>query len=241
MKVLIYVLSCHEPPYGQMIQTSMDTWDRDPVPGVETKFYCGHPIPNGFAYWNSPDRIVSVPVNESYANIGYKNIEAFRRSLEWDWDFMARPNASCYVHKERLYEYCKTLFPYERVMGIMADASPQCRVDRPFLWGGGQIIVSRDVAEAIVRNAYLWRHDLMEDVALGELIQDMGYSIDNTLPSCSINKGDGDWTLIAYNGESKHGSFDEIIKDAKQFFFRIKHDPDRSVDAEVMRMLKEKL
>lgn len=229
--VLIYVLSAHTFPYEQMIQTSMQTWDRDYVHGTTTKFYCGYPIINTY-------RIVSVPVEESYANIGHKNLEAFRRALEWDWDYMARPNASCYVHKERLLAHCQGLPSSGVITGVFAPPTPHCGVTRPWLWGGGQIIFSRDVVEAIVRNGHLWKHHLIEDVAIGELVQDLGFIPDTTLPTCSVNKNPGDWTLISYNGESKSGTFEDIIKDTTHFFFRCKYDPDRTVDREIMYSLK---
>jgi hypothetical protein len=231
-RVLVYVLSAHQHPYGQMIQNSMETWDRNHDQGVDVKYYCGYPIIN-------TDRIISVPVEESYATIGYKNIAAFERALQWDWDFMARPNASCYVHKEKLWQFCQGLKPTGLVMAVMATPTPHCGVQRPFLWGGCQVIMSRDVVEAIVRNAHLWRHDLIEDVALGELVQDLGFTVDVKLPSCSINKNETDWTLISYFGESKKGSFQDIIKGDNHIFLRCKHDADRSVDADVMRLLHD--
>lgn len=232
-RVLVYVLSAHNHPYGQMIQTSMETWDRHHLQGVDVRYYCGYPIIN-------TDRIISVPVEESYATIGYKNIEAFNRALQWDWDVMARPNASCFVAKEKLWQFCQGL-PNSRVaLGVMAPPTPHCGTNREWLWGGGQVILSRDVVESIVAHAHLWKHHLIEDVALGEIIQDLGCQI-GPLPSCSINKNETDWTLIAYNGESRKGSFDHIAKDNPNFFFRCKHDPDRTVDADVMRMLTDYL
>lgn len=234
-KVLVFVLSANTPLYGPMIQTSMDTWDGDAVEGVETIFYSGNPT--------HPDvnRVWSFPVNEDYAQIGYKNLMAFRKSLELEWDYMARPNASCYVHKNRLIEYCQTLPEKGVVMGVYANAHPYCGISRPFLWGGAQLIMSRDVVEEIVRNDGKWRHDLMEDVALSEIVQDLGFVPSDKLPSCSINKNETDWTLIAYNGESKQGEFPEILRGGNHFFFRVKYDPDRSVDADIMRLLKTHL
>lgn len=222
--VLIYVLSCHNQPYDQMIRTSMETWDAEPLDGTRTVYYCGEPT------GGDTDRVISFPVEEDYKTIGRKNLYAYPRAMQWEWDYMARVNASCYVHKRRLLEHVQHLPLHGVIRGAVSPPTPTCGVSRPFMWGGGQFILSRDVVQAFVNNRYAWRHDVMEDVAMSELAQDCGFTLDDKGMFCSINFTDGKRSVITYNGPEE-----------AQFFFRVKYDPDRNVDAQIMRELKQTL
>lgn len=232
--VLCYVLSSHEPPYAQMIKTAQDTWDDSLDDNIRVVYYCGNPM------GGDTDRVISFPVDESYETIWRKNLLAFRHALRWPWSYMARVNSSCYVHKRRLLEHVQTL-PETGVMKcIVSDPTPSCGVSRQFAWGGGQFIFSRDIIGAFVLNSDKWRHDVMEDVAMSELAQDCGFTLDSTGRFCSVNRTEKGWNVITYNGKPgfEFTDFAEMAKVDDQFFFRCKHDPDRNVDADVMRLLK---
>jgi hypothetical protein len=167
---------------------------------------------------------------EDYKTIGYKNLLAFEWALAMPWDFMARVNASCYVHKRRLLEHVQALPTRGLVRGICSPPTPACGVNRRFMWGGGQFILSRDVVEAFVRKQDHWRHDVMEDVAMSELAQDLGFSLDCDGLVATVHRDGDKRELLCYNGGED-----------EQFFFRVKYDPDRSVDALTMRELKATL
>ena len=92
-KVLILVLSSDFPPYSQMIQTSKGTWNSVQVDGCETVFCCGN------SKKKSSDDIIYFPVENGLYDMGHKTIAM----LEWalqnkEFDYIARTNASCYVH-----------------------------------------------------------------------------------------------------------------------------------------------
>lgn len=236
--VLIYVLSSHNPPYGEMVKTAMETWDAEPLEGTRTVYYCGNPV------GGDTDRVISFPVEEDLNTIGRKNIMAYRRALEWPWDFMARTSQSTYVHKGRLLARIQTLPDRGLIQGIQAAPTWVCGVNRPFLWGGGQFIFTRDTVQMLVANAFKWRHDLMEDVSTSELAQDCGFALNNKGIACSIDKQTDGWLLISSNGKPgfEFTDFAELSTKAEdQFFFRCKYDPDRTVDAEIMRCLKKNL
>jgi hypothetical protein len=57
---------------------------------------------------------------------------------------------------------------------------------------------------------------------------------------CSINKTDSGWNVLSYGGKPGFDFTDwrDVSKADDQFYIRCKHDPDRSVDALVMRALK---
>lgn len=238
--VLIFVISAQFPPYDRMIATAMETWDDASLEGTETIYYCGAPDrPNS-------DRIIYFPVEEAYATMGHKDLLAYRWALDCRrWDYMARVNASCYVHKRRLREYAQTLPESGLFRGLIVPNHPYCGVNRPFCWGGGQYVISRDVIAAFVDGAERWRHDVMEDVAMSELAQEAGFALDGNGRCASINKQpDGNWNCITYGspiGGFEFSEFAEVRRLEDQFFFRCKQDADRNADAETMRLLKQYL
>jgi hypothetical protein len=229
-KVLIAVLSVRTPPYGQMIHTSKATWDAVEVPGVETIYYVAEPESA------LHDQVIGFPIKEGYYRIGYKNLLAWKWMLEnRDFDFLVRPNASCYVHKPRLLARCSHLPTSDLLYGsVVSDPNR-----RPWLWGGHQFIMSRDVVQKVVDNPQVWNHSEIEDVALSHAASDLGIPFTQTLDACAIDRiGPNDRRVISTNGNSFHFSdWADVSKLDTQIFFRVKQDYDRHEDAVVMQNL----
>lgn len=221
-----------------MIQTAMETWDAEPLEGTRTVYYCGRPT------GGNTDRLLSFDVTDELNFVGRITLAAFTHALkEWQWDYLARPNISCYVRKKALRTHCDGMVKRGVIEGIRAEPTYHCQIQRPFLWGGGQFILSRDVVENLVGRQSKWRHTLMEDVAMSELARECGFDLGNGR-MCSIDKnGDDGWNVTAYNGKPGFHFTDwqDVAKADDQYFFRCKNDADRSVDADVMRLLKANL
>ncbi len=233
MKVLIAVLSVRTPPYGQMIDTSKATWDSIEIPGVETIYYVGSP--------DTPleDRVLGTPVQEAYKTIGHKNLHAWKWMLEnRDFDFLARPNASCYVHKARLHEHCKSL-PSENYLAgsiVVDDSRPS------WIWGGHQFLMSRDVVQNLVENPQVWNHAEIEDVALSHAATALGIGFTPGYHACAIDKLEEGWRVISTNGQNfEFTDWADVAKLREQHFFRVKQDLRRHEDAVVMNELFKNL
>lgn len=234
-RVLVFVLACPLPPYDQMTGWSKQTWARDKVDGVRVVFYHGRPTQL------ETEDMVSFPIEEGYHTISAKNLLAFEWALRQpDWDFMARVNASCYVEQNRLSRAVQDLPDTGVARGVFAEPTPHCGTTRRWLWGGGQFIFSRDVVQAIVDHGDKLNHGLIEDVALSELIQDLGFTVDDQGQCCSVNKTDKGWTIISYGGQPSFET-EELGNIPHHFFFRVKQDLNRAMDFEVMRILKANL
>jgi len=235
MKVLVAVLSTRTPPWGQMIATSKATWDSVDVPDVETVYYVAEP--------ESPleDRVVGFQVRESYATMGHKNLMAWRWMLEHsDFDFMARVNASCYVHKARLLEHCRS-FP---TSGVIAGGQVLSHNgEPPWLWGGHQMILSRDVVQAFVDQPEKWPHHEMEDVAMSHGAVALGYNLVSDSVACAIDRmGPEEWRVVSSNGNSFHFTYwADVAKLDTQVFFRVKQDQRRDEDTMIMKELFKNL
>jgi len=242
--VLILVMSSRRTPWGELMDTSRDTWDKVEHPDTRTMYYCGNtPGPQD-------DNIFYSKISDDLDDLSDRTMEAFELALAIpDWEYMARPNSSCYVHKKNLVEHIKTLPKLGVLKGLVTGNEPGVR----FLWGGGQFIFSRDVVEQMVSNKNIWRNDLMEDVAISRMAEALGISLDQGAMACSINSNDpkqyhtsiknNDFTTeylcLCYGGSDNFlfRNFSDINKAKKHFFFRLKQDHDRSLDLTMMREL----
>lgn len=235
MKVLIAVLSTRQPPWGPMIDTSKATWDSVEIPGVETRYYVGEPA--------SPldDRVIGFPVKESYRTMGHKNLAAWQWMLDnSDFDFMARVNASCYVHKARLLAHCGTLLPFKYLAGSVMQGDGKRAA---WLWGGHQFLMSRDVVEALVANPGVWNHGEMDDVALAHAATALGVPFVHGNHACAIDHLDGGgWRVVSTDSSNfEFTEWADVAKLTTQHFFRCKIDLRRHEDALVMRELHHHL
>lgn len=230
---LIMVLSALQEPYYKLANTSQKTWDSEPVENMETIFYFGR------SDKKNSDTTIYCPVDEDFFNIGYKNFYAFKWALEYKkWDYMIRPNASCYVHKTRLLNYIQTLPESNVYAGLRV-----CSVQPNYIWGPC-IIMSRDVVSKIVDNTDKWNHSLIEDQAMSYVVHELNIPYmtgpQTGLGICAIEQCQDDkkWRLISYlNSGYSFSDFRELQNDKDHFLFRCKHESDRDIDTHIMYQL----
>ena len=228
-RVLILVLSCETPPYNKMVDTSKGTWDSIEVDGVETVYYFG------VSHYKRTDlNCIYLPVKESLETMGEKTVQALEYALNnYEFDYIARINSSCYVDKKKLLIYAQSLQKDNLFEGLT--------VKRPdtfdYTWGGGQFIISKDVIQKIVDNKTKWNHSYMEDESLGLLVSTLGIPFTDG-SACSINKTDNKWLLLSYgNGNSIEFTDFKDIKDSPHYFYRVKQDGKRDLDKYLMQQL----
>lgn len=232
-KALVLVLSCETPPYDKLMQTSIGTWDSPIVEGVETVFYCGK------SKKNNTDKIIYLNTQDSFHSMGEKTVEAFEWAINnRQFDYLARPNASCYVRKKKLIEYVQNLPESNLYLGLITKSC--YNID--YIWGGGQYILSRDVVELIVKNKEKWNHTYTEDVSLADLLTRLGVPMNGTGNACSINaKPEGGYSCICYQHNQGGGidftDFSDMNKVENQFFIRVKQDLKRHLDIQIMEEL----
>ncbi len=237
MRVLILVLSSRREPWGDLMDTQLATWDSVEHPNVETLYYCAH----------GSNRLEKKNVRysgmeDSLENISPRTLEALKWSLEIpDWDFMARPNSSCYVHKGSLYKHCETL----PATGVLRGAwTGGAEGQEGFLWGGGQYIISRDVVERMVAGGEGWRNGLMDDEAITQCAKSAGVDLNQGAVFCTIDdQFEGKWLCMCYGlGEPfDFTDFADLKKADGHFFFRVKQDHSRRLDEKLMWALRNNL
>lgn len=224
--VLILVLSSDWPPYDTLMKCSQDTWDSVEVDGCETVYYFAGSGPN-------TDNRVYFNVDKGMMSIGKKTVAA----LEWalnnkQFDYIARPNANCFVYKRGLINHVQSLSD----TGVFTTLEVKDKREN-WGWGGGQAIISRDVVQLIVDNKHRWDHRDIEDMAMSRLVRRLGIPFTPAV-ACSIDKLPTRWRCMAYGTEPfEFDDFSEIVRAEGQFFFRTKQDKDRTKDVHIMHEL----
>lgn len=235
-RILILVLSANRTPWHAMMLKQQATWDSVKNENTRTVFYVGA---EEHAYFDG--EMLHSHNDESLESIGRRTVEALEWSLTQPWDFIARPHSSTYMHKRRLCEFVETLPDAPVIYGLETPGP----LETPYLWGGGHYVLHRAAVEALVANKDQWNHRHMEDVSMSKLAQDIG------IPFGKGRSVGIDWkpdmqsaSCITYNGAK--GGFDftdfralDALDD--QFFYRCKHDPDRSMDLRTMDLLHQNL
>jgi hypothetical protein len=230
VNVLIVVLSARREPWGALMDTSKATWDAEDHPQTRTLYYCGK------SDQPSTDKVFYSPeLTESLEDVSPRTIEAFEKALEYQWDFLARPNSSCYVHKRNLVKFCERLPRENMICGILTGG------ERSFLWGGCQYIFSRDVIERMVAHKDKWKRNEMDDVSLTMLAQELDIPLRSNSRCASIDmQPDGSYLCLLY-GDGHNFTFtdfEDFNKAYGHFFVRVKQDLRRHEDLRIMRELK---
>ena len=110
--------------------------------------------------------VVLTPVPSNPELIGLSTIEAFRYVLEnYEFEYIFRTNSSSYVNLHKLLKLTEAL-PKTRVY---AGFEGTILRTTKFASGAGYLI-SRDIVEEICLNPQLWRHGLIDDVALADFV-----------------------------------------------------------------------
>lgn len=226
--VLILVLSSDFPPYEKMMETSLSTWDSVEVPGTETMFMCGKS-----KHKKDTDKVIYLPVDNGLFDMGHKTIAM----LEWalankEFDYIARVNASCYVHKNNLLEYVQNLPDSNVFAGALAESVHGFK----YLWGGAQYVISKDVVQKIVDNKLHWQHKYMEDESMSLLVNWLSIPFSEGYSGAIDNMGDH-WRCISYGGQSITFTDFAEMKRLNHHFIRVKQDGKRWVDEFIMKEL----
>lgn len=234
MKILILVLSARREPWGSLMDVSMETWDAEDNPQTQTIYYCG-----SFTESAGTDEVFYSRIfDESLEGVSGRTIEAFEHALNFEWDYLARPNSSCYVHKKALVYYCATLPEEGALYGLLTGGEAGQRM----LWGGGQYIMSRDVVEKLVANKDKWDFKLMDDQSLTKMAEKLAIPMFGNSRCASINDlGTHYFCMLYGHGHSFHfEKFDQGFANQVEghFFFRVKQDLRRHKDLEIIRALK---
>lgn len=234
-RVLILVIGCSLEPWDVMPATAAETWDKEPVDGLDVITYFGQPVkPN-------TEKAIYFDIEEGFERMGHKLLNALRWCLEnKDFDILVRINSSTYINKQELNKYVQGLPATGLFEGLEVKGTEQYGFS--WCWGGLPFLISKDVVHNLVVNSDYYDHQLIEDVAISKLANRLGVKFKSGT-GCSIDKVGNEWRMLQYgHGQSFTFSAWEDVKKAEgQFAFRVKQDDDRTKDKFIMQRLYENL
>jgi hypothetical protein len=110
--------------------------------------------------------VIFTPVPSNPELIGLSTIEAFSYVLEnYDFQYIFRTNSSSYVNLQKLLRLTESL----PKTGVYAGFEGRILRQTAFASGAGYLL-SRDIVEAICLSPGLWRHGLIDDIALADFM-----------------------------------------------------------------------
>ena len=117
----------------------------------------------------NPNDLVPKLITESpedWSLIGLKTTLAFKYLLDnYDFDYLFRTNTSSYLDVPTLLEYLAIKPRKNMYAGVIGTAFGNTR----FASGAG-ILLSRDIVQRISDNSDRWKHGLVDDVAIADLV-----------------------------------------------------------------------
>lgn len=168
IKLIILVLSHQNHLYQKLEKCIRETWGSSIHPDVKIFYYYG-----GNSNLFNNDKIFCNK-EDTFENIGYKTIHTFQVLLEnFDFNYILRTNSSSYIDIKNCLKFLKkkpeTLF----YNGIIESYWKNSFIFRKHLFkfvSGSGYFLSKDVVLKIIENKEKWDHNLIDDVALGKLL-----------------------------------------------------------------------
>lgn len=118
---------------------------------------------------SAKDPAIHIHFLDSYLTYRWKELSLFRYFIEeTDSQYLFITSSSSYVRISKLMEYLSRL----PIHGVYAGASPYEHAE--FISGSNRIL-SRDVVKTVLENSRLFNPTIIEDVALGNLIERLGF------------------------------------------------------------------
>lgn len=167
MKIIILVLSYEDGGgYSYMDDCIKNTWGKYNKDDVEIYYNYAKTLDNTEYYIEENN--IYCNGYESYNNIGYKTLKAFKWLVKKDFDYMLRTNTSSFIHINNLKKYL-----IDKPKNNFYSGSPipyhTNNLNIDFATGSGYIL-SKDLVEYIVNHEDKWEHKYPDDVSLGKIM-----------------------------------------------------------------------
>ena len=130
----------------------------------------------------------------------YKTVEAlsFFLSADSSYDFIWRTNLSSVLDFAGLQRYIETISSSKRFYGGYIGLGSLNNGSSTFFASGAGFLMSRDVGEYLVENKQFLRWDLIDDVAIGALLEPVFAIV--PIDRCWVQTGSEDISALVANG-----------------------------------------
>jgi hypothetical protein len=167
MKIIILVLTyLDDKIYSKFYEQQNKTWNSVDFPGVQTFFNI-----NGGNSKEIKGHFIINDLPETISNEGYKIINCFEKTLDFDYDYIFHTNSSSYIDKELLYEWLLDKPRNNFYSGVVGK------------WHGFEFAsgcgfaLSKDLVKLILNNQNMWEHGTSDDATLGVMMSKLGIKV----------------------------------------------------------------
>jgi hypothetical protein len=167
MKILILVLTYLDNGiYTNLYNKQNDTWNSIDVNGVDVFFNI-----NGGDKKEIRDHFIINDLPEKIETEGYKVINCFEQTLNWEYDYIFHTNSSSYIDKQLLYNWLLDKPRKNFYSGVVGEY-----FGNKFASGCG-FSLSKDVVIKILEHQDKWSHGASDDATLGVLLNSLNVPI----------------------------------------------------------------
>jgi hypothetical protein len=167
MKILVLVLTYLDNGiYSNLYHKQNETWNSIDVDGVDVYFNI-----NDGEKKEIKGHFIINDLPETVETEGYKIINCFEQTLNWDYDYIYHTNSSSYVDKKLLHEWLLDKPRENFYSGLIGDYSGY-----KFASGCG-FTISKDVVKKILEHQNEWSHGDCDDATLGILLNSLNIPI----------------------------------------------------------------
>jgi len=180
-KVVILVMCSSDPNYKKLENSIKETWFNIKNNDVEIIFYSDNEkVENKKEFPILIDNDLILPINDGLFNLGFKTIKAF----EWvndnyNYDYIYRSNLGAYVDSNNIIKFLDNKSKDKFYCGIIGKDSYYLGREITFASGSGYFL-SKDLVEIVINNKHMWKHNVIDDVALGELLSNFSIKVDKS-------------------------------------------------------------
>ena len=232
-KVVILVMSSSNNSYKKLEESIKETWFNSRDNDVEIIFYSDNDNEiNKVEYPILRGNNLILPCNDGYFNLGIKTIMAFDWvSKNYKYDYIYRSNLGAFINVKNLLSFLVNKPKNKFYSGIIGKCKISLDKEIIFASGSGYLL-SNDVINIILDNKNKWDHNIVDDVALGELLSNLQINLDKSARRLSYC----DDEIYYQIGES---DVNEIVDD-EIYHIRLRSN-ERVKDINNMHHLWEKL
>ena len=197
MKLIILVLSYNDNGiYTDFYKSQKETWDSINISNTSTYYYFGNNESNEIC-----DHKILTNVSESLKNCGHKLINSLELIKDLEFDFIYRTNSSSYVDKSILYDRLANIKDINYYAGINGY------FDNIKFASGSGFVMTKNLVNLILNNKSSFRHDLIDDVAVVELLSRFKVPVHNAErfdveENCIIPKNNYHYRIKTLNREN---------------------------------------
>jgi len=206
-KLIILILSSSKQHYEMLENTIRETWFNYRNNEVEIIFYKD----DLKRYVNQSEPLLEnntlfLPCKDGFNTLGEKTLKAFQWVCEnYNFDYIYRSNLGAYVNVDKMINFLKDKPNNNFYCGIKGYDNYYVKDGVNFASGSGYFL-SKDLVELVNNNQNEWKHNIVDDVALGYIMRNFNIEIDNSAKRMNIcdgevyfDKGDGNVQYIEQN------------------------------------------